>query len=237
MKRLVQSIGALAMTAIVCLAIAPPAGASVPLESGAIPVAPSALRTKAAVFTVTVRPGNSLSWLSGSYCGTQAKWPSLWAANPSIKNPNLIYVGQRLVVNCTAKAGTRTSTTASRSSTRVVSTSASAKARTVINYALAQKGKQYCWAGSGPYCFDCSGLVMVSFARIGIRLPHQSGWMLRYGTRISRSQLRPGDIVWPQWGHVAIYLGSNRIVHAANSRQDVIVSSLYGFYTARRVIR
>jgi cell wall-associated NlpC family hydrolase len=178
----------------------------------------------------TVRSGNTLSGIAYRVYGSAGQWVLIYNANRTrISNPNLIYVGQRIYLPVLGSASViRTVSTVSTVSTR---------ARTVINYALAQRGKQYCWGGSGPYCFDCSGLVMASFLRIGIRLPHQSGSMLRYGTRISRSQLRPGDIVWPQYGHVAIYLGNNRIIHASNPRTDVLVSSLYGFYAARRVIR
>lgn len=173
-----------------------------------------------------VPSGATLSSIAYSVYRSSSLWSLIYNANRTrISNPNYIYVGQSIYLP------------AYGSSTYSVASTASTRARTVINYALAQVGKQYCWGGDGPYCYDCSGLVMMSFRRIGIYLPHQSGSMLRYGVRISRASLRPGDIVWPQWGHVAIYLGNNRIVHAANPRNDIYVGSLYGFYTARRVIR
>jgi len=175
-----------------------------------------------------VPSGSTLSSIAYRIYRNAGLWSLIYNANRTrISNPNLIYAGQLIWIPV---LGTASAAPISYSST-------STRAQTVIRYALAQVGKQYCWAGNGPYCFDCSGLVKAAFARIGIWLPHQSGSMLRYGTRISRSQLRPGDIVWPQWGHVAIYLGNNRIVHASNPRTDVKTSSLYGFYTARRVIR
>jgi len=175
-----------------------------------------------------VPSGSTLSSIAYRIYRNAGLWSLIYNANRTrISNPNLIYAGQLIWIPV---LGTASAAPISYSST-------STRAQTVIRYALAQVGKQYCWAGNGPYCFDCSGLVKAAFARIGIWLPHQSGSMLRYGVRVSRSSLRPGDIVWPQYGHVAIYLGNNRIVHASNPRTDVLVSSLYGFYTARRVIR
>lgn len=110
------------------------------------------------------------------------------------------------------------------------------RAEVVIRFALAQVGKQYVWGADGPDSYDCSGLVMRAYQKVGISLPHQSGAMLSYGKRVSRSELRRGDLVWPQSGHVAIYLGNNKIVHASNPRTDVKVSSLYSFWTARRLL-
>lgn len=110
------------------------------------------------------------------------------------------------------------------------------RAQIVIRYALAQVGDQYRWGAAGPNSWDCSGLVMKAFAKVGIKLPHYSGSMLKYGKRVSKKDLRPGDIVWPHSGHVAIYLGNNKIVHASNPRTDVKVGKLYSFWTARRLL-
>jgi cell wall-associated NlpC family hydrolase len=59
--------------------------------------------------------------------------------------------------------------------------------------------------------------------------------MIRYGTPVQRSQLQPGDIVFPTAGHVAIYLGGGRIVHAPHAGDHVRIAPLYGFYAARRL--
>lgn len=104
----------------------------------------------------------------------------------------------------------------------------------VIAFALSQVGKPYVWAADGPSSYDCSGLVLASFARIGVKLPHYTGWIIGKGQRISRSQLMRGDVVFPTSGHVGIYLGSNMFVHASSSRGRVSVTKLYSFYAARR---
>ena len=86
--------------------------------------------------------------------------------------------------------------------------------------ALAQLGKPYQWAGSGPSSFDCSGLVMYAWAHAGVSLPHYSVAQYDDTARISESELRPGDLVFydtgsgAQPGHVTIYIGGGEVVTA-----------------------
>jgi cell wall-associated NlpC family hydrolase len=106
----------------------------------------------------------------------------------------------------------------------------------VVQYALAQRGDDYRFGAAGPYAFDCSGLVMASYKRIGFYLPHYSGSMLRYGYKVSRANLRRGDVIWPYYGHVQLYLGNGYVVEASSSRDAVVVRKMWGFWTARRMI-
>jgi cell wall-associated NlpC family hydrolase len=139
---------------------------------------------------------------------------------------------------------TRPATTArradhSRHPARAVAVTVTAghgRASDVIGFALAQVGKPYRWAAAGPGSYDCSGLVLAAYLRAGIRLPHQTGSMIGYGRPIARSELQPGDVVFPQRGHVAIYLGGGLIVHAPHPGDHVRVARLYAFYTARRLL-
>lgn len=107
---------------------------------------------------------------------------------------------------------------------------------TVIRYALAQQGDRYVFATAGPNTFDCSGLVLASFKQIGLKLPHFTGALIKLGTRVSRDDMQRGDLVFPQSGHVGIYLGGGQMVHASGSKQMIVVAKVYGFYAARRVI-
>ena len=66
------------------------------------------------------------------------------------------------------------------------------RAQRVLAYALAQRGKPYRWGAAGPNSFDCSGLVMASYARVGIKLPHYTGALLGRGVRVARSSAAPG---------------------------------------------
>ncbi len=93
-----------------------------------------------------------------------------------------------------------------------------------VQTALAQLGKPYQWGGNGPGSFDCSGLVIYSFRAAGITsLPRSSSAQYGATTRISRSELRPGDLVFyhSPISHVAIYIGDGKVVEAPNSGNNV----------------
>jgi len=102
-----------------------------------------------------------------------------------------------------------------------------------IAQALSQVGAPYVWGAAGPSAYDCSGLVMWAYGRVGVSLPHYSGAMYAMTTRISASQLQPGDLVF--WGgggseHVAIYMGGNQLVHAFGAQHGVAVTNLAGWW-------
>ena len=102
-----------------------------------------------------------------------------------------------------------------------------------ISQALSQVGAPYVWGAAGPSSYDCSGLVSWAYARVGVSLPHYSGAMYAMTTRISASQLQPGDLVF--WGgggseHVAIYMGGNQLVHAFGAEHGVAVTNLNGWW-------
>lgn len=109
--------------------------------------------------------------------------------------------------------------------------------------ALHEVGTPYVWGGESPHGFDCSGLVRYAYMRVGISLPHSSYAMSATGRRVGRSQLEPGDLLFYEGlGHVGIYVGNGRMVHAPQSGRSVEVVSLSGgygssFVTARRVVR
>jgi peptidoglycan DL-endopeptidase CwlO len=93
----------------------------------------------------------------------------------------------------------------------------------VVRFAYAQIGKQYRFAADGPDAYDCSGLVAAAYRSKGVQLPHNSRGQLRSVTPISRSQLRPGDLVF-YYGdvhHVAVYAGGGRIIHAPRYGEPV----------------
>ena len=85
-----------------------------------------------------------------------------------------------------------------------------------LRYALTKVGDPYVWGAAGPNAFDCSGLVMWSYAQIGISLPHYTGAQWNSGVHVSRSQLQPGDLVFffADLGHVGMYVGNGLMVDA-----------------------
>jgi cell wall-associated NlpC family hydrolase len=100
--------------------------------------------------------------------------------------------------------------------------------------AVKEVGVPYSWGGSSPVSgFDCSGLVYWTYGRLGIAVPHSSYALYDTGRRVRRSRMRPGDVlIFTGLGHVGIYIGRGRMVHAPHSGTVVQVvrlgSSSYG---------
>jgi cell wall-associated NlpC family hydrolase len=93
-------------------------------------------------------------------------------------------------------------------------------------------GDPYVWGAAGPDSFDCSGLVMWSYAQVGVSLPHFSGAQYADTTHIPMSDLEPGDLVFPAdpGEHVAMYVGNGMIVQAPYTGADVQVVPLSSFF-------
>jgi peptidoglycan DL-endopeptidase CwlO len=100
--------------------------------------------------------------------------------------------------------------------------------------ALARRelGVRYAWGGESPSGFDCSGLVQYVYARLGVQLPRIAADQYRAGRHVPRSALRPGDLVFfDHLGHVGIYIGGGRFIHAPHSGTVVQIGTLAGWYT------
>jgi cell wall-associated NlpC family hydrolase len=108
----------------------------------------------------------------------------------------------------------------------------------VISTAMRYLGVPYVWGGASPRGFDCSGLVQYSFAKVGIYLPHSSRMQYNYGTHVSRSQLKPGDLVffWNPIHHVGIYIGNGKIVHATGNHVQIGTVYKSSYYGATRIL-
>ncbi|MFI6787565.1 NlpC/P60 family protein [Nonomuraea sp. NPDC050383] len=106
--------------------------------------------------------------------------------------------------------------------------SGAGKAAEAARWALTQQLKPYVWGAEGPSSYDCSGLVMAAYQRVGISLPHYTGSQWTAGRHISREELRPGDLVffYGDLHHVGIYIGGNMMVHAPRTGDVVRVASL-----------
>lgn len=126
---------------------------------------------------------------------------------------------------------------AKKASSQVVSKVSSARLRKVLKYALSQVGDRYSMGATGPSSYDCSGLTMMAYRKAGISLSHFSLAQWSQTRRVSRSQLRPGDLVFFFRGirHVGMYIGGGRFVHAASYGTGVVISSLSESYYVRRL--
>lgn len=115
-----------------------------------------------------------------------------------------------------------------------------------VTFALSQRGKMYEWSAEGPNTFDCSGLMLASYASVGISLPRVSRDQYRAGTPVLVSQLLPGDLLFfstdrsdsRQIHHVAMYIGGGRMVHAPTWGEPVQTSPIWWteYFGATRVV-
>jgi cell wall-associated NlpC family hydrolase len=95
------------------------------------------------------------------------------------------------------------------------------RAIAAVEFAAAQVGKRYCWGGTGPECFDCSGLVMEAWGSVGVRLPRTTGAIASGVPEVPIDDVRVGDILW--WpGHVGLYAGGGFQVDALDKQHGVV---------------
>jgi cell wall-associated NlpC family hydrolase len=107
----------------------------------------------------------------------------------------------------------------------------STQARAMIRAATSRLGMPYVWGAAGPRSFDCSGLVLWSFARAGVRMPRVAADQARAGLAVPVSRLRAGDLLFyrtdptaPGYiSHVAIYLGKGWAIQAPQPGENVEV--------------
>jgi len=105
----------------------------------------------------------------------------------------------------------------------------------VVRYARHFIGIPYSYGGTSPRSgFDCSGFTRFVYAHFGIALPHYSGAQFGMGHRVSRAGLRPGDLLFfDGLGHVGLYVGHGRFIHAPHSGARVSIDPLSGWYAGR----
>lgn len=97
----------------------------------------------------------------------------------------------------------------------------------IAAYALQFVGNPYVWGGvSLTNGADCSGFIMAVYAQYGYSLPHSSFSMRSSGRGVSLSEAQAGDIICYS-GHVALYIGDGRIVHAKNSDYGIVTDNVY----------
>ncbi|MER6332566.1 NlpC/P60 family protein [Streptomyces sp. NPDC001034] len=114
------------------------------------------------------------------------------------------------------------------------------RAAAAVAYAFAKLGSPYVWGATGPHAFDCSGLVQAAYRSAGVSLPRTTYAQIDAGHRVSRSELRPGDLVFFYSGvsHVGLYIGDGRMIHAPNPSAPVRVAPIdqMPFAGATRVV-
>ena len=108
----------------------------------------------------------------------------------------------------------------------------------VVDYAMQFVGNPYVLGGSSlTNGIDCSNFIMRIYEAFGVTLPHNSYALRTVGYEVSASEIKPGDIICYQ-GHVSIYAGDGKCVHASNRKDGIKVSQKWNYtrvITIRRI--
>lgn len=144
------------------------------------------------------------------------------------------YISKSLVTE-----GEPPATTSSRSQEEPRSaTTTSASSNSVVQVAESYAGSKYVSGGSSPSGFDCSGFTQYVYGKCGITLSRTSYTQATQGTAVNKSELQPGDLLLFHYygsssiGHVGIYVGNGKFIHAANSNRGVVYDSIESGYYA-----
>ncbi|MFE2557554.1 NlpC/P60 family protein [Streptomyces sp. NPDC059352] len=96
-----------------------------------------------------------------------------------------------------------------------------------LSAAATQLGKPYVSGAEGPNAYDCSGLTQWAYGQAGAGLSRTTYTQQNDGTKIGRSQLKPGDLVFFNGlSHVGLYAGNNTILHAPKPGANVRYESM-----------
>lgn len=119
------------------------------------------------------------------------------------------------------------------------------KRKKVVEYALKFVGNPYVWGGNSlTHGVDCSGFVQQVYKKFGYSLPRTSREQSKVGKKITTKNLQKGDLIFyyeegtTTVGHVALYIGNKKVVHASNPKDGIKIST-YNYRTPaviRRII-
>ena len=136
---------------------------------------------------------------------------------------------------------TSTKTSSSDSSSSTSTSSSSTLGGKLVSKAKSKLGCKYVWGATGPNSFDCSGLMYWTHKQFGITLPRTSLAQSKSGKSVSKSNLQPGDLIF--WkttsapvGHVGMYVGDGKFIHAPNKSKPVKIDSLSSSYYSSRYV-
>ena len=116
------------------------------------------------------------------------------------------------------------------------------KGQTVASFAQRFVGNPYVWGGTTPSGFDCSGLVQYVYGQIGVNISRTTYTQVNEGRYVSRDELLAGDLVFLicYSGHIAIYIGNGKIVHASSRKTGIKISPKANYrkvLSVRRIVK
>ena len=182
-------------------------------------LAPSALLAATSAFTATAPGATPEPTPAGSPFATGTPTPAPTAATAPATQPLLTEAQRR----------------AQRRARRLAR-----QRRLVLRVTKQQLGVPYVYGGASRSGFDCSGLVLYVYQRLGWNLPHGATDQASHGRRVSLRHLEVGDLVFyggsGYYSHVGIYSGHGRVIDAPHTGAVVSYSPVGGAVTARRLI-
>lgn len=193
-----------------------------------------------------------LGWVRADFVAERSRTgltPSKALAAREADTPRRVASGSSRRRTASSQTSTRSASSSSRTSGRASSRRFTRHSRPepeapkagsdVVRTAYAYRGTRYRYGGSARGGFDCSGFTRYVYAQRGVELPHSSRAQYSTGKVVSKSSMKPGDLVFFSTtrrgiSHVGIYVGDGKFVHASSARGRVRVDSLNsGYYSER----
>jgi peptidoglycan DL-endopeptidase CwlO len=141
--------------------------------------------------------------------------------------PEPVRVVESRSTTAPSRSAERTSaTTATTEKAASVAVPASASGSAIVSIASRYVGVPYVSGGSTPDGFDCSGFTQYVFAQVGISLPRSSSAQGSVGTKVSRADAQPGDLIWTP-GHISIYAGDGMQIDAPRPGKTIQIRQIW----------
>ena len=128
-----------------------------------------------------------------------------------------------------------TTTTENKKEETKTSTSSNSKTKgeEIVAYAKQYLGYSYVYGGSSPKTgFDCSGFTSYVYKHFGYSISRSASGQASDGVKVEKKDLQPGDLViyknnaLTKIGHVGIYIGDNKMIHASEPGVGVIITDI-----------
>jgi len=111
------------------------------------------------------------------------------------------------------------------------------KAQKIIDEAMKYLNTPYLWGGTTPKGFDCSGFTSYLYKKVAnINIGRSTYDQIYSGKEVKQSDLKKGDLIFPNKGHVCIYIGNGKMIHSPKKGDSVKISNVYGFWRGRRIL-